>query len=106
MADEQTPVPSNHDRSFAWSPNGTLGFVRGDDLWVGHRRIASGLARKLAPNPNARRGEALDFSSDGRLIAVCFGKVMRQMLLYLMRIRCRTFPPTIIPTLIRRDSNM
>jgi hypothetical protein len=73
VADEQTPVPSNHDRSFAWSPNGTLGFVRGDDLWVGHRRIASGLARKLAPNPNARRGEALDFSSDGRLIAVCFG---------------------------------
>ena len=73
VADEQTPIPSNHDRSFAWAPNGTLAFIRVDELWVGHRRIATGLVGKLAPNPKARHGEALDFSSDGRLIAVCFG---------------------------------
>jgi hypothetical protein len=73
LADEQKPVPSNHDRSFAWSPNGTLAFIRSNDLFVGSRRIASGLVRKLAPHPKTRPGHALDFSSNGRLVAVSLG---------------------------------
>jgi hypothetical protein len=74
VADEQTPVPSNHDRSFAWAPNGTLAFIRGDDLFVGHRRSVHGLLRKLAPRPaRSRYSHSLDFSSNGRLIAVSFG---------------------------------
>ncbi len=73
VVDDQTPVPSNHDRSFAWAPNGTLGFLRGDDLWVGHRQIASGLVGKLGPRPNIRYGKEIDFSADGRLVAVSLG---------------------------------
>jgi len=73
VADEQTPIPSNHDRSFAFAPNGTLAFIRADELWVGHRRIASRLVRKLAPHQRASHAMALDFSSDGRLIAASLG---------------------------------
>jgi hypothetical protein len=74
VADEQTPLPSSHDRSFAWAPNGTLAFIRGDDLFVGHRRSVHGLLRKLAPRPaSSRYSHSLDFSSNGRLIAVSFG---------------------------------
>ena len=68
IADEQTPVPSNHDRSFAWAPNGKLGFLRGDELWAGGRRIATNLKAKLAPPPKNRYGKEIDFSSDGRLL--------------------------------------
>jgi hypothetical protein len=74
IADDPGPVPSNHDRSFAWAPNGALGFVRGDDLWAGQRRIATNLTATLAPRPNIRYGRAIDFSSDGRLVAVSFGQ--------------------------------
>ena len=73
IADEQTPVPSNHDRSFAWAPNGTIGFVRGDDVWAGERRIATGLTAKLAPRSKIRHSKEIDFSSDGRLVAVSLG---------------------------------
>jgi hypothetical protein len=73
IADDPAPVPSNHDRSFAWAPNGTLGFIRGDDLWAGQRRIATNLTATLAPRSNIRYGKEIDFSSDGRLIAVSFG---------------------------------
>ncbi len=73
IADEQTPVPSNHDRSFAWAPNGKLGFLRGDELWAGGRRIATNLKAKLAPPPKNRYGKEIDFSSDGRLLAVSVG---------------------------------
>ena len=74
VADEPAPVPSNHDRSFAWSPNGgTLAFIRGDDLFTRHGRISQGLTKLLAPRSNARFARALDFSSDGRLLAVSFG---------------------------------
>jgi hypothetical protein len=80
VADDPEPVPSNHDRSFAWAPNGTLAFVRGDELWLafvrgdelwaGQRRIAAGLAAKLALKPKAQFSRAIDFSSNGRLLAV------------------------------------
>jgi hypothetical protein len=73
IADEQTPVPSNHDRSFAWAPNGTLGFIRGDELWAGGRRIATRLAARLVPPPKIRYSKEIDFSSDGRLVAVSLG---------------------------------
>jgi hypothetical protein len=73
IADDPEPVPSNHDRSFAWSPNGTLAFIRGDDLWASHRRIATRLVAKLAPNPKTRHGHSIDFSSNGRLLAVSLG---------------------------------
>ena len=74
IADEQTPVPSNHDRSFAWAPNSTLGFIRGDELWTGGRRIATRLTAKLAPLPKMRYSKEIDFSSDGRWVAVSLGK--------------------------------
>lgn len=74
IADDPAPVPSNHDRSFAWAPNGTLAFLRVDELWVGHRRIATGLVGRLATTPKTGHAEALDFSSDGHLIAVCLGQ--------------------------------
>jgi hypothetical protein len=70
LADDETPVPSSHDRSFAWAPNGTLGFIRNDDLWVGQRRIATNLTATIGPQPNIRYARAVDFSSNGRLIAV------------------------------------
>jgi hypothetical protein len=74
VAEEQAPVTSNHDRSFAWAPNGTLGFIRGDELWATGRRIATDLTSTLGPRPNIRYGRAIDFSSDGRLIAVSLGQ--------------------------------
>jgi hypothetical protein len=73
IADDPAPVPSNHDRSYAWAPNGTLGFTRGDDLWAGRRRIATNLTTTLAPRTNIRYAKAIDFSSDGRLLAVSVG---------------------------------
>jgi hypothetical protein len=73
IADDPAPVPSNHDRSYAWAPNGTLGFTRGDDLWTGRRRIATNLTTTLAPRTNIRYAKAIDFSSDGRLLAVSVG---------------------------------
>lgn len=74
VADDPVPVPSNHDRSFAWSPNGgTLAFIRGDDLFTRHGRVSQGLTKLLAPRPNIRYARALDFSSDGRLLAVSLG---------------------------------
>jgi hypothetical protein len=73
IADDQTAVPSNHDRSFAWAPNGTLAFLRGDELWASGQRTATGLASKLRPLAKIRYARAIDFSSDGRLIAVSLG---------------------------------
>jgi hypothetical protein len=73
IADDPAPVPSNHDRSFAWAPNRTLAFIRGDDLWAGRRRIATNLRATLAPRSNIRYAKAIDYSSDGRLIAVSVG---------------------------------
>jgi hypothetical protein len=73
IADDPAPVPSNHDRSFAWALNGTLGFVRGNDFWADRRRIATNLTTRLAPRPRTEYAKAIDFSSDGRLIAVSFG---------------------------------
>lgn len=73
IAAEQTPIPSNHDRSFAWAPNGALAFIRGDDLWVNGRTIATGLARKLGPYPKTLYGRALDFSANGRFVAASLG---------------------------------
>jgi hypothetical protein len=74
IADDPAPVPSNHDRSFAWAPNGKLAFIRADDLWAGGRRIASNLTKKLAWQPNIIYANAIDFSSNGRLIAVSVGR--------------------------------
>jgi hypothetical protein len=74
IADDPAPVPSNHDRSFAWAPNGTLGFIRGDDLWAGHRRIATNLTKTIARRSDIVYANAIDFSSDGRLIAVSLGR--------------------------------
>jgi hypothetical protein len=71
VVDDPSPVPSNHDRSFAWAPNGTLGFIWSDDLWAGGRRIATNLTATLAPRPSY--GKAIDFSSNGRLLAVSVG---------------------------------
>jgi hypothetical protein len=70
VADDQTSVPSNDDRSFAWAPNGTLGFVRGDDLWAAQRRIATNLTATIGLQPNIRSAKAIDFSSNGRFVAV------------------------------------
>jgi len=73
VANEPTAVPSTHDRSFAWSPKGMLAFVRGDDLWVGDRRIAENLAAKVGPRQNIRYGLSIDYSANGRLLAVSLG---------------------------------
>jgi WD40-like Beta Propeller Repeat len=74
IADDPVPVPSNHDRSFAWSPNGeTLAFIRGDDLFTRQGHVSGGLTKLLAPRSDTRYARALDFSSDGRLLAVSFG---------------------------------
>jgi hypothetical protein len=74
VAHDPVPVPSNHDRSFAWSPKGgTLAFIRGDDLLTRQGRVSQGLTKLLAPRSDARYARALDFSSDGRLLAVSFG---------------------------------
>jgi hypothetical protein len=73
VANDPGPVPSNHDRSVAWAPNGTLGFLRGDDLWAGGRRIARNLTRTLAPPRKIRYAKAIDFSADGRFLAVSIG---------------------------------
>ena len=73
IADDPSPVPSTHDRSFAWAPNGTLGFTRGDDLWIGHNRIAENLATTLAARANSQHARAIDFSANGRFVAVSLG---------------------------------
>jgi hypothetical protein len=75
VADDPVPVPSNHDRSFAWSPNGeTLAFIRGDDLFTRHGRISQALTKMLAPRSGTRYARALDYSCDGRLLAVSLGQ--------------------------------
>ena len=70
---EETPVPSAHDRSFAWSRDGRLAFLRGRELYVGARRIGRRLLDRLAPRVTTVHNHAIAVSPSGRLVAASLG---------------------------------
>ena len=73
VANVRTPVPSAHDRSFAWSREGRLAYMRGRDLFVGTRRLGRQILNRLSPRATTEYNRALAVSPNGRLVAASFG---------------------------------
>ena len=60
VANVRTPVPSAHDRSFAWSREGRLAYMRGRDLFVGTRRLGRQILNRLSPRATTEYNRALE----------------------------------------------
>jgi hypothetical protein len=73
IATVQTPVPSAHDRSFAWSRDGRLAYMRRRDIFVGTRRVGWQILNRLSPRATSEYNRAIAVSPNGRLIAASFG---------------------------------
>ena len=73
VATVQTPVPSAHDRSFAWSRDGRLAYMGRRDLFVGTRQVGRQILNRVSPRGTSEYNRAIAVSPSGRLVAASFG---------------------------------
>ncbi len=73
VATVRTPVPSAHDRSFTWSRDGQLAYMRGRDVFVGSRRVGRQILNRLSPRATTEYNRAIAISPNGRLVSASLG---------------------------------